>query len=308
MSNEKLLLNWSEFQNNSEFWLKGVQRDKEFCDVTLVCEDYEIQAHRLIISRGSKVFQDILQKTKHAHPIIYLQGISQYELKYVLEFLYTGEVSVDKSRLKMFIESAKELKIVGILDLVESETPLGNKFDMNDITAEGAVEDKGMTSVDSFNDVKLEDPLKSGAAKISDWMPQYAKKENNLGAVKYRCMAGKKCVKTFNKLDTLKNHVRFKHIARSFSCDQCKHSSFTRKQMLAHKKIAHRKPDQECHVCHEAFKTTLLLASHYLKTHKEQQCKKCVFKATGKKFYNHKKNCYRLKKADHEEPQNFKLI
>ena len=46
-----------------------------------MCEDYEVQAHRIIISWGSKVFQDTLQKTKHVHPIIYLQGISRYELK-----------------------------------------------------------------------------------------------------------------------------------------------------------------------------------------------------------------------------------
>ena len=59
--------------------------------------------------------------------------------------------------------------------------------------------------------------------------------------------------------------------------------------MLIHNKISHRDPDQECHVCQDAFKTTLLLASHYLKTHKEQQFKKCCFKATGKDFYNHKK-------------------
>ena len=81
MSNEKLLLKCSDFQNNSELWIKEIQRDTEFCDVTLVCEEYEVQAHRLVISWGSKVFQEILRKAKHAHPIIYLQGISQHELK-----------------------------------------------------------------------------------------------------------------------------------------------------------------------------------------------------------------------------------
>ena len=205
----------------------------------------------------------------------------------------------------MFLETAKELKIVGILDeldLGESETPLAKICDMKDIINERAIEPKVMASADSFHDVKafLEDPLKSGADKNSDWMPHYAKKEDDFGAVKYRCMAGKKCIKTFNKLETLKNHVESKHMVRRFPCDQCKRSYFTRKQLVAHKKSAHREPDQECHVCQEVFRFSSMLASHYLKTHKEQQCKKCGFKATAKDFYNHKKNCYKVKKSDYE--------
>ena len=297
-----VLLKWSDFQNDSEYWLNGAQRDNEFCDVTLVCEDYEVQAHRLIITWGSKVLQDILQKTKHAHPIIYLQGISQHELKYMLKFLYTGEVSVAKSRLEMFLESAKELKIVGIFDQVEVETTLEPFDDKKDTMTDTAIESKVLPSVDSFRDCEtfLEDTLKTVAAKDADVIPQYAKKEeDNLGLVKYRCVSGKYCVKTFNKLEILKTHVESKHMVRRFSCDQCQRSYFTRKQMVAHKKSAHRPLDQECHVCQEVFRFTSRLAYHYLKTHKEQQCKKCGFKATAKDFYNHKKNCYKLKKVDY---------
>ena len=377
MSNEKLLLKCSDFQNRSELWIQGAQRDTEFCDVTLVCKDYEVQAHRLVLSWGSRVFQQILQKAKHAHPIIYLQGISQHELKYVLEFLYTGEVRVAKSRLEMFFESAMELKIIGILDQVETETSFEPLSEGKGMVTKNEIELKAMALVDSFHDVKpffdtanndrlakptisgfqspfpvygstnpnpLKPPepqvsleqfvplagepspslLQTGVSKIAQSllkeeaesltnerpdvgredpldpgvMPSYAKREeDDFGVVKYRCMTGKKCVKTFNKLETLKNHVDSNHIVRSFPCNQCKHSSFTRNQMMSHKKIAHREPDQKCHICHEAFKTTTILASHFLKTHEEQQCKKCCFKATGKKFYNHTKNCYKLKNA-----------
>ena len=203
-----------------------------------------------------------------------------HEQQSVLEFVYTGEVSVARSRLEMFIESAKELKIVGIVDQGDSEFTL-----------------EPLHGVPTF----LEDPLTSELDKDPVVMPLYAKKEeDSLGLVKYRCMAGKQCIKTFNKLETLKNHVDSKHMVRSFPCDQCKKAFFTRRELVAHKKTTHREPDQECHACLEKFKTTTMLASHYLKTHKEQQCEKCGFKATGKEFYNHKKNCYKLKKTDYE--------
>ena len=110
----------------------------------------------------------------------------------MLEFLYTGAVSLDKN-WHLFIDTAKELKIIGILDLGQSETPLEKMYEMKNVITEGAIEPKEMKSVASFLDVKafLKDQLKNGADKNSDWMSQY--EDDNLGAVKCRCIAGKKC-------------------------------------------------------------------------------------------------------------------
>ena len=65
---------------------------------------------------GSRIFQEILQKARHAHPVLYLQDVSSHYLKYLLEFLYTGEVNVTKIRLDRYWERTKELNIMGTLD------------------------------------------------------------------------------------------------------------------------------------------------------------------------------------------------
>jgi len=117
---EQLILKWSDFQTNVEKSFRDVRYSQEFSDVTLVCEDYETQSHRFILSSGSHFFQEVLQRSKHPHPLIYLKGIWKTELEAVLEFLYHGETKVSQESLTKFIRTAKDLKIKGVLDEEES--------------------------------------------------------------------------------------------------------------------------------------------------------------------------------------------
>ena len=50
----------------------------------------------------------------HPNPLIYLKGISAKELKYILDFIYHGEVNVAKVELDKFLEVADTLKIKGL--------------------------------------------------------------------------------------------------------------------------------------------------------------------------------------------------
>ena len=42
MSDEKLMLKWSDFHENVEKAFKNSREDQDFFDITLVCEDYEV--------------------------------------------------------------------------------------------------------------------------------------------------------------------------------------------------------------------------------------------------------------------------
>ena len=45
--------------------------------------------------------------------LIYLKGINSGQLKYLLDFMYNGEVSVRKEELKGFLETGNELQVKG---------------------------------------------------------------------------------------------------------------------------------------------------------------------------------------------------
>ena len=63
---DKLLLKWNDFQENVNTSFANLKEDKEFADVTLVCEDdQQVEAHRVILAASSPFFENILKKNRH---------------------------------------------------------------------------------------------------------------------------------------------------------------------------------------------------------------------------------------------------
>ena len=50
MNSEKFCLRWNDFEGNISAAFRELRDDKDFFDVTLACDDEQIQAHKLIIS------------------------------------------------------------------------------------------------------------------------------------------------------------------------------------------------------------------------------------------------------------------
>jgi len=122
-SNEKFCLRWNDFENNISSAFKELRYDKEFFDVTLACDDEQVQAHKVILSACSPFFRTILLRNPHQHPLLYLQGVSYTDLQAVLDFMYHGEVNVAQEELNSFLAVSENLKVKG---LTQNQT--GDKF------------------------------------------------------------------------------------------------------------------------------------------------------------------------------------
>ena len=100
----------------------SIRDNSQFFDCTLTTDDDEacsdsLRTHKVILSACSEFFKNILTKESmcvHPNPLIYLKGISARELKYVLDFIYNGEVNVAQDELDNFLEVAETLKIKGL--------------------------------------------------------------------------------------------------------------------------------------------------------------------------------------------------
>ena len=78
---EKLCLQWNVFKENIKSAFGSFREDKDFADVTLVCEDgQQLDAHKAILATSSPFFQNILARNKHSHPIIYMRGLKSEDL------------------------------------------------------------------------------------------------------------------------------------------------------------------------------------------------------------------------------------
>ena len=114
MESEKFCLRWNDFETNISNAFKELREEKDFFDVTLACEDSQMQAHKVILSACSPFFRTILRHNPHPHPLLYLKGVKYQDLLSVLNFMYMGEVSVAQEELNTFLSVAEDLKIKGL--------------------------------------------------------------------------------------------------------------------------------------------------------------------------------------------------
>jgi len=113
-SNEKYCLRWNDFESNISTAFRELRDEKDFFDVTLACDDNQVQAHKVILSACSPFFRSILRRNPHQHPLLYLRGVKYSELVNVLNFMYQGEVNVAQEELNDFLGVAEDLRVKGL--------------------------------------------------------------------------------------------------------------------------------------------------------------------------------------------------
>jgi len=122
VSAEKFCLKWNDFETNISVAFRELREDKDFFDVTLACDDDQIQAHKVILSACSPFFRTILKRNRHEHPLLYLKGVKYIDLMAVLNFMYHGEVNVAQEELNSFLAIAEDLKVKGLTQNKSEET------------------------------------------------------------------------------------------------------------------------------------------------------------------------------------------
>ena len=119
---EKLCLKWNDFQDNAKNSFQRLKGDKNFTDVTLACEDGKLfEAHKVIMASSSPVFQNLLTRNPHPHPLVYMRGMKSDDLNSILDFLYTGEANVFQENLDSFLSIAEELQLKGLMGSKDGE-------------------------------------------------------------------------------------------------------------------------------------------------------------------------------------------
>merc|ERR1719186_1727934 len=98
-------------ENVQGSWAKLLE-EKQFCDITLACEDgQKIDAHRIILSSFSPVFENILKNVSHSHPVIFLRNVDYFQILYLIKFIYKGEVHIPQQQLEEFLKIGHDMKI-----------------------------------------------------------------------------------------------------------------------------------------------------------------------------------------------------
>ena len=77
LSEETLQLTNSDFLKNQAKYYNDLLESQELSDITLACDGYQVGAHKTILSASSEFFREVIRKSKHVNPYIYLKGVKK---------------------------------------------------------------------------------------------------------------------------------------------------------------------------------------------------------------------------------------
>ena len=260
---EKLCLQWNDFKENVNSAFGKLRDDKEFTDVTLVCEDgQQMKAHKVIMASSSPFFEKILQKSKHTHPLIYLRGFQSKDFASILDFLYFGEANVYQEDLDSFLAIAEEIKLKGLTGqtssnvLEEQEKPGHSEPSMMDkdlfttstivkresttppalgkLSKEMVVQDQSGTDLEA-----LDEKVKSMMEKGQNMIPNGGKRANGTSILQTTTIC-KVCRKE-GLWNQIRDHIESNHLEGILiPCDYCGKTVSSRHRLTVHKKKIHK--------------------------------------------------------------------
>ena len=256
---EKLCLKWNDYQENIKSVFGNFREDKDFNDVTLVCEDgQQVEAHKVILASSSPFFQKLLGRNRHPHPLIFMRGLKFDDLLAILDFLYRGEANVVQENLDSFLVIAEELKLRGLMGKTDERAqdldtekyvqpklvPTSNNEPKLTKThtkkgldrKTGTLEDNKTIALANYQSAdldQLEEMVKSMMEKSEN---KYANPKVNL--IADRC---KVCGKE-GRRSAIKDHIEANHIEGIvIPCNLCEKTFRSRNALRLHNRLHHIK-------------------------------------------------------------------
>jgi hypothetical protein len=249
VASEKFCLKWNDFQQNIAGSYRDLWRDKDFSDVTLVCEENQkIETHQNILSACSPFFSTVLKMNKHSHPMIYMRGLKAKDLEAIVDFIYLGEANIYQEDLEAFLTLAEELQLKGLS---------GSQDDTL-----GLEENVKNSPFKNVTKKKENIPFK---AKIFDEKPQEDHKVSNWQTDVVVPFDGKQMVTIDNNIDDLEakiNSLIEKAFDQDFRCTMCGKTSKKRSDMVRHVETHIEGVSYPCGQCGKVARSSNALRQH----------------------------------------------
>ncbi|XP_045540884.1 zinc finger and BTB domain-containing protein 44 [Papilio machaon] len=134
---QQYCLRWKHHHTNVQNMFAQLLEKERFCDVTLYCSPsfatqvpnkdtvepekirgVSLRAHRVVLAACSELLAALLGAHEaHGEPVLVIDGAEPRHLRALLDYMYTGEMSVHHSQLASLLKTAEELRIKGLTDI-----------------------------------------------------------------------------------------------------------------------------------------------------------------------------------------------
>ena len=252
-NSEKLCMKWNDFQENVNCAFRELRDDTDFADVTLAGEDGKpVEAHKVVLASSSQFFKEILKRSNHPHPLVFLRGVRSKELSAIIDFLYFGEANVEQAHIDTFLALAEDLKLKGlanennvILDIPPTKSRVAKKEaksafeneprhdnEITDKSQDNKITDNTPTPemsfpVTNYNVDELEEQVKS--------MIEHSENTIQIGNTSRKASKCKVCGKEGYIRDIMR-HVESNHVAGlTHTCNVCGKNSSSKDGLRQHR-------------------------------------------------------------------------
>ncbi|GAB0097912.1 hypothetical protein DMENIID0001_135940 [Sergentomyia squamirostris] len=143
-NNKQKSVQWSNHPNYFGSIFPQMLSGRRFVDVILACEGRRIHCHRVVLAACSRYFSDLLDETPAQYSVIILpKDVKFWMIQALVDFMYSGEVSVHEENFEELVKCAELLEIQGFkrVPTVESQQEPEKESEDQEIVTEFKVED-----------------------------------------------------------------------------------------------------------------------------------------------------------------------
>ena len=239
-SDVKLSLQWNEFLENLTSVFGNLRCDSDFTDVTLACEDgQQVEAHKVVMASSSPFFQNLLEKNKHPHPLIYMKGLKFENVSTILDFLYSGQANVYEENLDSFLAIAEDLQLKGLMGKMDRSAETPNRFETQEIESfPGNALEKEQHSKGTENNktIALTTHFSGDLEELEIKVKSLMEKSENLYAHQNKRADRCKVCGKEGESKTIKDHIEANHLAGiAIPCNLCEKTFRSRATFRKHK-------------------------------------------------------------------------
>ena len=250
---EKFSLKWNDFESNASKSFRNLRKEEHFFDVTLVSDDEQIvSAHKLVLSASSQFFKNLLKKSTHSNPLVYLPGVKSVHLNYIIDYIYDGEVQLYQDNLEDFLDVAQKLKIEGLNEGQTEEKYLQEEYRKDEMettycTTKNESSDSNILIENEGSEYiprrKRYDEYEKSVSLVNQ---DYSKEEltkivDELLLKDDGMSVCKSCGKTSSRSSDMRKHVEIHIEGLSFPCPSCNNTFRSRIILNNHTQRFHKK-------------------------------------------------------------------
>uniref|UniRef100_A0A182T652 BTB domain-containing protein n=1 Tax=Anopheles maculatus TaxID=74869 RepID=A0A182T652_9DIPT len=127
-------LRWNNHKSNLVEILDALIKMECYVDCTIYVDDQvQFKAHRVVLAANSPYFQTILQDVPMDHCSILFPGVQEFEMRALLEYMYTGEVNVTQAQIPRIMKIAEQLEVKGLYDMADLKGRFNKMVDVDQL-------------------------------------------------------------------------------------------------------------------------------------------------------------------------------